>query len=152
MGPRHTRRMLARLRDALRSWSGPEARRLLKWRVRALWKLMKHPSTPWTSRAVAALVLLYALSPIDLIPDFIPVLGMLDELILLPLGLALAVAMAPRPLWQDCLDEAAREVAEGRPRPPRWWLGGALIVVIWLALAGWAGWALLRGWVGSPSP
>ncbi|MBB1162576.1 YkvA family protein [Aquariibacter albus] len=121
--------------------TGPAARRALKIRVFALWKLLRHPNTPWPSKAVAGLVLLYALSPIDLIPDFIPVLGLLDELLLLPLGLALAVALAPKPLWQVCLAEARQEAESRHARAPKWRAGAVLVVLIWLLLG-----ALALGW------
>ncbi len=121
--------------------AGPAARRALKVRVFALWKLLRHPNTPWPSKAVAGLVLLYALSPIDLIPDFIPVLGLLDELLLLPLGLALAVALAPRPLWEACLAEARQAVDRDNARAPKWRAGAVFIVLIWLLLGG-----LVLGW------
>ncbi|MCU0928526.1 MAG: YkvA family protein [Burkholderiaceae bacterium] len=65
----------------------------------ALWKLFRHPQTPWLPKVVAVLVLAYALSPIDLIPDVIPVLGQLDDLVLVPLGIALAVKLTPDELW-----------------------------------------------------
>ena len=72
----------------------------------ALWKLFRHPDTPRPAKLVAVLVLAYALSPIDLIPDFIPVLGLLDDVILLPLGIALAVKLTPRHLWLARVAEA----------------------------------------------
>jgi uncharacterized membrane protein YkvA (DUF1232 family) len=104
----------------------------------ALWKLMKHPDTPRAPKLVALLVLLYALSPIDLIPDFIPVLGQLDELILVPLGVALAVRLTPQALWQARRAEA--EAAGGRA--PKLFWGALLIVAIWLLCAGLVGWWL----------
>src|SRR5882672_12866487 len=72
----------------------------------ALWKLFRHPETPRLAKVVAVAVLAYALSPIDLIPDFIPVLGLLDDVILLPLGIALAVKLTPRHLWLARVAEA----------------------------------------------
>lgn len=66
----------------------------------ALWKLFKHPDTPRGVKLLAVALIAYAVSPIDLIPDFIPILGMLDDVILLPLGIALVVKLTPRPLWQ----------------------------------------------------
>src|SRR3954469_11725805 len=72
----------------------------------ALWKLFKHPETPRGVRWLAIGVLAYAVSPIDLIPDFIPVLGLLDDLILVPLGVALVVKLAPAALWQQCIRDA----------------------------------------------
>ena len=106
----------------------------------ALWKLFKHPQTPRPAKWVAAAVLAYALSPIDLIPDFIPVLGMLDDIVIVPLGVALAVRLTPRPLWEQLLREA-----EATPmRLPKVWWGALLIVLIWAALFGAFVWGLWR--------
>ena len=110
----------------------------------ALWKLMKHPATPRAPKLIALLVLLYALSPIDLIPDFIPVIGQLDDLILLPLGIALAVKLTPAELWQARLREAE---AEGGRAPKMLW-GALLIVAVWgLMLGGCVWWAYRAGWL-----
>jgi uncharacterized membrane protein YkvA (DUF1232 family) len=100
----------------------------LATRVLALWKLFKHPQTPPMAKFVAIAVVAYALSPIDLIPDFIPLLGQLDDLVIVPLGMALAVKLAPRPLWESCL----REAQAGRGQLPRLMWGAALVVVVWL--------------------
>ena len=98
----------------------------------ALWKLFRHPQTPRAAKWVAVLVVAYAVSPIDLIPDFIPILGQLDELVLLPLGVALAIRLTPPDVWQQCLHEA-----EHRTEPlPRLVWGTLLIIGIWLAVAG----------------
>ena len=107
----------------------------------ALWKLWKHPQTPRAARWVAIAVLAYALSPIDLIPDFIPVLGQLDDIIIVPLGLALAVRLTPKPLWAELLRDAE---ASAQKLPNLWW-GAALIGLVWAGLLGllvwwWAGW------------
>lgn len=96
----------------------------------ALWKLFKHPGTPPLTRWVAVAVLAYAVSPIDLIPDFIPVLGQLDDLVLVPLGVALVVRLTPRPHWEACLREAERS----RERLPSLRWGMVAIIVIWLLL------------------
>ncbi|MEY4752296.1 MAG: hypothetical protein RIQ60_4510 [Pseudomonadota bacterium] len=101
-------------------------------RLLALAKLLRHPATPWPARAVAALVLIYVASPIDLIPDFIPLIGQLDDLLLVPLGLALAVRLAPAPLWQLCLAQA-RLSSE---RLPRWLWAGAAVLLVWALLLG----------------
>ena len=98
----------------------------------ALWKLFKHPQTPKPAKFVAILVLAYAVSPIDLIPDFIPVLGLLDDLILVPLGVALAVRMTPKPLWEACLRQAE---ATMQPLPKMIW-GALLVVSVWVLLFG----------------
>lgn len=102
----------------------------------ALWQLVRHRETPRAAKFVAWGVLAYALSPIDLVPDFIPVLGQLDDIILIPLGVALVVRLVPEPLWQDCLREAE---ARAQRLPKLWW-GALLIVLVWLALLGLVVW------------
>jgi uncharacterized membrane protein YkvA (DUF1232 family) len=102
----------------------------------ALWKLFKHPQTPRAARWIAIAVLAYALSPIDLIPDFIPVLGLLDDVILIPLGVALAVRLTPKPLWEARLREA--EVS-AQKLPHLWW-GAAAVVAVWATLLGLLVW------------
>jgi uncharacterized membrane protein YkvA (DUF1232 family) len=117
----------------------------LTTRLLALWKLVRHPDTPRAPKWVALLVLAYALSPIDLIPDFIPVLGQLDDLLLVPLGIALAVRLTPPHLWQARLAEAQA----GADKLPRVWWGALLVVLVWLLLLGlvvaWFGGALMTG-------
>jgi uncharacterized membrane protein YkvA (DUF1232 family) len=108
-------------------------------RLLALWKLFRHPQTPRAARWVAFAVIAYAVSPIDMIPDFIPVLGLLDELVLLPIGVALVVRLTPLPVWQACL----REAEASREKLPRLWWGALAVGLIWLAaLALFAGWLL----------
>lgn len=108
----------------------------------ALWKLFHHPDTPRAAKWVAIAVVAYAISPIDLIPDFIPVLGLLDELILVPLGIALVVRLTPRPLWESLLRDA-----EANPQrvPPLWW-GVVLILVVWASLLVGLSWWLWGWW------
>jgi len=106
----------------------------------ALWKLFKHPQTPRGAKWVAIGVLAYAVSPIDLIPDFIPVLGQLDDLILVPLGVALVVRLTPRPLWEALL----REAEVSREKLPRLWWGAVLIGLVWAGLLGLFLWWLVR--------
>ena len=103
----------------------------------ALWKLFRHPETPRAARWVAIAVIAYAVSPIDLIPDFIPVLGQLDDLILIPLGIALVVRMTPKPLWSALLEEAK---ASPDPLPRLIW-GAVAVIAFWLLLIGLAVWA-----------
>jgi uncharacterized membrane protein YkvA (DUF1232 family) len=98
----------------------------------ALWKLVRHRDTPRAAKLVALLVLAYALSPIDLIPDFIPVLGLLDDVILLPLGIALAVKLTPRHLWLARVAEAE----QGAEKLPRMLWGAAIVVIVWLLVIG----------------
>jgi uncharacterized membrane protein YkvA (DUF1232 family) len=117
--------------SALRSW----ARRLRRDAV-VLWLAARDDRVPWYAKALAGLVAAYALSPIDLIPDFIPVLGYLDDLILLPLGIAAAVRMIPPEVLSDLQRQATALM--GRPRSRA---GAVAIVLVWLATtAGLAAW------------
>ena len=110
--------------------------------VLALWHLVRHPATPRLPKLVALLVLAYALSPIDLIPDFIPVLGQLDDLVLVPLGLALVVRLVPAAHWA-----AMRELARAQARRlPRMVLGAVLVVMVWLLLLAALGVWAWRTW------
>jgi uncharacterized membrane protein YkvA (DUF1232 family) len=126
----------------LRTLFGAANRARLATYLLALWKLMKHPDTPRGPKIVAVAVLLYALSPIDLIPDFLPVIGQLDELILLPLGIALAVRLTPPALWQARLREAE---ADGGRAPKMFW-GAVLIVSVWLLMLGGMAWWAWTSW------
>ncbi len=105
----------------------------------ALWKLFKHPQTPRSAKWVAVGVLAYLVSPIDLIPDFIPVLGQLDDLVIVPLGIALVARLTPKPLWESLL----REAEVSKDKLPRLWWGAALIVLVWLVLMGLLVWWLV---------
>ena len=107
--------------------------RLLKLETYAITLAYRDPRTPWYARAFAACVVAYAFSPIDLIPDFIPVLGYLDDLVLVPLGIALAVRMIPPHVLADCRLEA-QAIMSGDPRPTNW-AGAAVIIAVWLLLA-----------------
>ncbi len=104
----------------------------------ALWWLVRDARTPWAPKLVALLVLAYALSPIDLIPDFIPVLGLLDDLVLVPLGVMLAVKLMPPGLWQEMLAKAER--FEGRL--PKMLGGLVLVLLVWAVLLGTLVWWL----------
>ena len=106
--------------------------------VHAAWLAARDPRCPWHARAVGLLVTAYALSPIDLIPDFIPVIGLLDDAILIPLGLWLFVRLLPQGLFEE--HRAAAAIAAGRPKSA--W-GIAIVLVIW-ALAAFATWLLWR--------
>ena len=113
--------------------------RALKRETTALWFALRDPRTPWAARVVGAAVVAYALSPIDLIPDFIPVLGLLDDLILLPLGIALCIRMIPAEVYA----EARRKAADAERRPASL-VAGAAIAAVWLAVAAACGMLLLR--------
>jgi uncharacterized membrane protein YkvA (DUF1232 family) len=101
--------------------------RTLAIEVRALYFALRDPRTPWYARALAFAVAAYALSPIDLIPDFIPVLGYLDDLILLPLGIAAARALVPVVVMNECREKAR---TTGGPLSMR--SGIAVVASIWL--------------------
>ena len=103
------------------------------WRyLTALWLLLKDSRTPWLAKLVAGLVVAYALTPIDLIPDFIPIIGLLDDLILIPLGVMLAIRLVPELLWQEMLQSA-----DAQPlRLPRMVWGLVMVLLVWAVLLG----------------
>lgn len=105
--------------------------RSLKQQILALFYACSDPDTPRLSRWLALAVVAYALSPIDLIPDFIPVLGYLDDLILLPLGCWLIIRTLPAPVWQRSLDKA-RETPITLAKK-RWM--ALIIILIWTVVA-----------------
>ena len=107
----------------------------LKRDVVALWIAARDRRVPWGAKAVAGAVAAYALSPIDLIPDFIPVLGLLDDAILVPLGIMLAVRMIPAALMAEFRAEAAARAARPRSRA-----GAAVVAALWIAAAVAASW------------
>ena len=109
--------------------------RRLKVEVHALYLAYKDSRVPWYARAFAALVVGYAFSPIDLIPDPIPVLGYLDDLIIVPLGVALAIRMIPPPVLAECREEARH--AEDRPVSK---IAAVVVVAVWVVLAALAVW------------
>jgi uncharacterized membrane protein YkvA (DUF1232 family) len=116
--------------------------RQLKGEVLALYLAAKHPQTPWYAKLFVVAIVAYALSPIDLIPDFIPVLGLLDEVLLLPFAIVLAVKMVPADVMSECRTRASERRPDGS-RSGR--IAAAFIVVAWLAvivLAAW--WWFLR--------
>ena len=104
--------------------------RELKRETYVLYLAVRDPRTPWYARAIAAAVVAYALSPIDLIPDFIPVIGYLDDLIVVPLGFALALKLVPANVMADC-----RTQALAAERLPMSRTGAAVIIALWLAAA-----------------
>lgn len=117
--------------------------RQLKADSYALYLVSRDPRTPWYAKLLAAAVVAYAFSPLDLIPDFVPVLGYLDDLVLVPLGIALVIRLVPGPVMAECR-ERAREAAE---RPTSWW-SAVVIVAIWLLLALLVGFWAVEGLSG----
>lgn len=113
----------------IESWK--QGARRLKAETYALYLAYRHPQTPWYAKAWAGLVVAYAFSPIDLVPDFIPLLGYLDDLILVPAGIAVALRLIPAEVMAECRRRAQEEGAD----KPVSKLAAAVIAAIWLGLA-----------------
>ena len=103
--------------------------RRIKRDVIALYIAGRDPRTPWVAKALAVAVVAYALSPIDLIPDFIPIIGYLDDLLIVPLGIVLVVSLIPPELMAEY-----RQAAEARAKPQASRSGAIVVIVIWLVL------------------
>jgi uncharacterized membrane protein YkvA (DUF1232 family) len=119
-----------------------------KERVRALEKetltlylSLRHPRVPWYAKALALLVVGYALSPIDLIPDFVPVLGYLDDLILVPLGIMLVIRLIPEEVLAECRHQAKGNIKQAKRLAT---ISAAVIVAIWIAAGVIIGWLVIR--------
>jgi uncharacterized membrane protein YkvA (DUF1232 family) len=98
--------------------------------VVALWLAARDPRVPPIAKLLAALVAAYALSPIDLIPDFIPVLGYLDDVVVVPAGILLTVRLIPAPVMADLRAQAALRTTRPASR-----IGAALVVIVWLVMS-----------------
>lgn len=132
--------------SALERWKGRV--RQLKTETYAIYLAYRDPRVPWYARLLIALVVAHTFSPVDLIPDFIPVLGYLDDLVIAPLGIALAIRMIPPEVMVECRGKAKAAVGQGRPTS---WAAAAVtgvIVTIWLlaaALVVVVVWRFVRG-------
>jgi uncharacterized membrane protein YkvA (DUF1232 family) len=115
----------------------------LKTEVYALYLAYKDPRTPWYAKVFTAIVVGYAFSPIDLIPDPIPILGYLDDLVLVPLGAYLAVKMIPAQVMEESREKARDLIAQGKPVNK---VAAVVIVLIWIGMAVLAGW-IVYGWL-----
>jgi uncharacterized membrane protein YkvA (DUF1232 family) len=128
----------------LHAWRGQWIARLrmLKRESLVVWYAARDPRLPWHVRLLALAVAAYALSPIDLIPDFIPVLGYLDDLLLIPLGVALVVKLTPPEVLADARERAAHAAQRPVSR-----VAAAVIVLLWIAAIAlaWRGWQHWRG-------
>ncbi|HEX5612002.1 MAG TPA: YkvA family protein [Burkholderiales bacterium] len=113
--------------------------RSLKRQSLALYYAARDPRTPWYAKLIAAAIVAYALSPIDLIPDFIPVLGLLDDLLLLPAAIWIVVRLMPKGVLDD-----ARERAEATLERPTSRTAAVVIVAIWIACAAALAWWAAR--------
>lgn len=143
----------------VRSWA-----QAIKRDVFAVYLAARDPRVPWLAKVMAGLVAAYAVSPIDLIPDFIPILGYLDDLIVLPIGILLVIRLVPEPIMDDLRRQAATRLAGELPTDLK---GAVVIVTLWCLIVGaavlfltnvaWAPWeiivdkvpsALQLGWAG----
>lgn len=114
----------------------------LKQNILALYFTWKHPGTPFLARWIIGLTVAYALSPIDLIPDFIPVLGYIDDLVILPIGIWMAIRLVPPEIWQASRERAANEATTlGRNM-----LAAVAVVLIWLLVGLWLSYFLWTNW------
>ena len=120
------------LTERLKSWASG-----IKRDLTTLWLAARSDRVPWYAKAMAAATVTYALSPIDLVPDFIPVLGYLDDIVIVPLGIILTIRMIPADVLADL-----RQEAQTSGRLPASRLGLAVVIAIWLAVAGALAWWL----------
>jgi len=111
-----------------------EKAKLIKNTIPALFLAMKNKKTPVLAKILAALTVGYALSPIDLIPDFIPVLGFLDDLIIVPLLITVTVKLIPSEILEECKVESAELWKDGRPKK---WYYAIPVIVLWLLIIWW---------------
>ena len=114
----------------MEKWRG--ATRRLKSETHALYLAYRDPRVPWYAKLFAGLVLAYAFSPIDLIPDFIPVIGYLDDLVIVPAGVAVALRMIPAKVMEEASTAAAEAANSNKPVN---WAVAVVIIVIWLSIA-----------------
>ena len=112
--------------DRLKKWAQNVKRDIL-----ALYLAARDPRVPWHAKALAALVVDYAFSPIDIIPDFIPVLGYLDDLVVLPLGIKVAIRLIP----DDVMADLRRQAEERMLTRPRSAVGAVIVILVWLTAA-----------------
>ena len=120
-----------------------QSARGLQREIYALYYAYRDPRVPWYAKAFIALVVAYAFSPIDLIPDFIPILGYLDDLLLIPLGVGLALRMIPAEVMRESRARA-EQALEREPRGFGWM--GAVVIGVWVVVAALIGWWIIGRW------
>jgi uncharacterized membrane protein YkvA (DUF1232 family) len=103
----------------------------LKKEVYAVYLASKDPRVPWYARLLAVIIVAYAFSPIDLIPDPIPILGYLDDLIIIPLGIWLVLKLIPPSILSECRERVERENLQAKPTN---WIAAVVIITIWVLL------------------
>jgi uncharacterized membrane protein YkvA (DUF1232 family) len=111
----------------------------LKANLIVMYLAYRDPRVPLFTKIFAICVVAYAFSPVDLIPDFIPILGYLDDLILVPLGVYIALRLFPQEVLEEYRTKAEEQRKLGKPKN---WITGTLIIIIWITLAMWGGWFL----------
>jgi uncharacterized membrane protein YkvA (DUF1232 family) len=113
----------------------------LKQKTSQVYIALKSKKTPWYAKVFAAITVIYALSPIDLIPDFIPILGQLDDLILLPLFIYLTIRLIPKEIWNSYEEEAKQLWKDGKPKK---WIYAIPFVIFWLLIVGLVVWLIVK--------
>nr|WP_106779277.1 YkvA family protein [Lysinibacillus timonensis] len=116
--------------NKLKAWA-----KNLKRQIFLLYFAYKDERVPLFVKVFTACVVAYALSPIDLIPDFIPILGYIDDILIVPLGVMFALKMMPKEVLSDCEDKAEELLKKGKPKN---WIAGSIIVFIWVMITIWA--------------
>jgi uncharacterized membrane protein YkvA (DUF1232 family) len=124
--------------EKLKSWA-----QLLKQDVLVLWFATKNPNTLWVPKAICIFIVAYALSPIDLIPDFIPILGLVDDLLLLPILIWLAIRLIPNSINLESRIRANQWLIQNQSKPKSN-LGFLIVAVIWLLMI-WLAYLLIKG-------
>jgi uncharacterized membrane protein YkvA (DUF1232 family) len=124
--------MLTRLTD----WA-----RMLRTDIVTLYLAARDPRVPWHVKALAGLVVAYALSPIDLVPDFIPVLGLIDDLIIVPLGVFAVIKLTPA----DVLADLRRQAEARMDKPNAGWWGALVVIVLWALIVFALAWLFAPG-------
>lgn len=127
------------------SWR--ERARSLRTEVYALGFALRDPRVPWYAKASAGLVVALAFSPIDIVPDFVPILGYLDDLVVIPVGIWFTLRLIPVDVMADCRGRAAAHLEAARPGGV--W-GAVIVAALWLLLAAGSGWLAWRWWHGRP--
>lgn len=115
--------------------------KIIKMKITQVYVAVKSKKTPFYAKAVGGLAIAYALSPIDLIPDFIPILGYLDDLIILPLLITITIKLIPKALWAEFEEDAKLIWKDGNPIK---WYYGIPIVIIWIGIISWITYMIVK--------
>lgn len=121
-----------------------EKARALKKQTAAVYLAFRRKDTPKAAKVMAALTIAYALSPIDLIPDFIPVLGYLDDIIILPIMIAACIKLIPKEIMDECRAQADGMWSDGKPKK---WYFALPVIIIWLALLALIAWLIIKNFI-----